>query len=134
MWLVGTFLRIHTRPARAEPARASRSRYLGTFHMTPMPLRNPVIALIIVVGNSAAAQVGAQTSVTARKIDSLLARMTLEEKLGQLNLLSFDDRSSPAQLDLVRRWPVRGALHPTGAPADPQGPAVVRAAYPQCTA
>src|SRR2546428_14116083 len=89
--------------------------------MTLMQLRNTVIALIIAVGNSAAAQVGAQTSVTARKIDSLLARMTLEEKLGQLNLLSFDDRSSPAQLDLVRRGPGRGVPPPAGATAAPRG-------------
>jgi len=85
--------------------------------MTLMQLRNTVTALIIAVGNSAAAQVGAQTSVAARKIDSLLARMTLEEKLGQLNLLSFDDRSSPAQLDLVRRGLVGGFLNLTGATA-----------------
>src|SRR5947209_7164495 len=117
MWLVGTFLRIHTRPARAEPARASRSRYLGTFHMTLTQLRNTVIALIVAVGNSAAAQAGVQTSVPARKIDSLLSRMTLEEKLGQLNLLSFDDRSTPAQLDLVRRGLVGGFLNLTGATA-----------------
>src|SRR5713226_6838472 len=78
-------------------------RYRGAVHMTRMQLRHTVIALIIAVGNSAAAQAGAPVSATARKIDSLLVRMTLEEKLGQLNLLSFDDRSSPAQLDLVRR-------------------------------
>ncbi|TMI95838.1 MAG: glycosyl hydrolase, partial [Bacillati bacterium ANGP1] len=82
-----------------------------------MQLRNTVIALIIAVGHSAAAQAGAHTSPTTRKIDSLLARMTLEEKLGQLNLLSFDDRSTPAQLDLVRRGLVGGFLNLTGATA-----------------
>ncbi|PYP70160.1 MAG: glycosyl hydrolase, partial [Gemmatimonadetes bacterium] len=85
--------------------------------MTLTQLRNTVIALIVAVGNSAAAQAGVQTSVPARKIDSLLSRMTLEEKLGQLNLLSFDDRSTPAQLDLVRRGLVGGFLNLTGATA-----------------
>src|SRR5256712_13701918 len=86
--------------------------------MTLIQLRNTVIALIIAVGNSAGAQAGAPTSPTARKIDSLLARMTLEEKLGQLNLLSFDDRSSPPpQLDLVRRGVGGGFLHPPRATA-----------------
>src|SRR6266849_106378 len=82
--------------------------------MTPMQLRHTIVALIIAVGTSAAAQAGAPTA-TARKLDSLLARMTLEEKLGQLNLLSFDDRSIPAQLDLVRRGLVGGFLNLTGA-------------------
>src|SRR6266849_9649784 len=84
--------------------------------MTPMQLRHTIVALIIAVGTSAAAQAGAPTA-TARKLDSLLARMTLEEKLGQLNLLSFDDRSIPAQLDLVRRGLVGGFLNLTGATA-----------------
>src|SRR2546425_9555314 len=85
--------------------------------MTLIQLRNTVIALIMAVGNSAAAQAGAHTSPTTRKIDSLLARMTLEEKLGQLNLLSFDDRSGAAQLDLVRRGLVGEFLNLTGATA-----------------
>src|SRR5438128_5423333 len=85
--------------------------------MTLIPLRQIVVALIIAVGSSAAAQAGAQVSSPARKIDSLLARMTLEEKLGQLNLPSFDERSGPAQLDLVRRGLVGGFLNLTGATA-----------------
>src|SRR2546427_2760390 len=91
--------------------------------MTRMQLRNTVIALIIAVGHSAAAQAGAHTSPTTRKIDSLLARMTLEEKLGQLNLLSFDDRSGAAQLDLVRRGVGGGVLQPARPPAAPRGAA-----------
>src|SRR5229473_1070626 len=84
--------------------------------MTPMQLRHTIIALIIAVGTSAAAQAGAPTA-TARKLDSLLARMSLEEKLGQLNLQSFDDRSIPAQLDLVRRGLLGGFFNLTGATA-----------------
>src|SRR5213083_316991 len=54
---------------------------------------------------------------TDRLIDSLLARMTLEEKLGQLNLPSVDGRPSAEQLDMVRRGQVGGFLNLTGAAA-----------------
>ncbi|HVH09625.1 MAG TPA: glycoside hydrolase family 3 N-terminal domain-containing protein [Gemmatimonadales bacterium] len=52
-----------------------------------------------------------------RRVDSLLARMTLEEKLGQLNLPSVDNPASAAQLDLVRKGRVGGFLNLTGAAA-----------------
>src|SRR3989454_376537 len=39
---------------------------------------------------------------SAQNLDSLLARMTLDEKLGQLNLLSANGRASPEQMQLVR--------------------------------
>jgi len=52
-----------------------------------------------------------------RRIDSLLARMTLEEKLGQLNLPSVFGRVSPAQVEMVRRGQVGGFLNLDGAEA-----------------
>ncbi|HEX2647765.1 MAG TPA: glycoside hydrolase family 3 N-terminal domain-containing protein, partial [Candidatus Dormibacteraeota bacterium] len=52
-----------------------------------------------------------------RRVDSLLARMTLEEKVGQLNLPSVDNRPSAEQLELVRRGRVGGFLNLTGAAA-----------------
>jgi beta-glucosidase len=85
--------------------------------MTRMRLGNTVIALSIALATSAAAQAGARTPFPTRQIDSLLAHMTLEEKLGQLNLLSVDDRPNAAQLDLLRRGLVGGFLNLTGATA-----------------
>jgi beta-glucosidase len=51
----------------------------------------------------------------AQNLDSLLARMTLEEKLGQLNLLSADGRASPAQMALVRAGKLGGLFNVIGA-------------------
>src|SRR5213592_1783816 len=64
-----------------------------------------------------AAPAAAQRPALERRIDSLLARMTLEEKLGQLNLPSVDDRPTAAQLELVRKGLVGGFLNLTGAAA-----------------
>lgn len=50
----------------------------------------------------------------AQNLNSLLARMTLEEKLGQLHLPSADQRATPAQLALVRRGLVGGFLNVVG--------------------
>src|SRR5258705_2792726 len=50
----------------------------------------------------------------AQNPDSLLARMTLEEKLGQLNLLSAGGRASPQQLDLARRGLLGGLFNVIG--------------------
>jgi beta-glucosidase len=60
---------------------------------------------------------GAAASQTAtdRHIDSLLAAMTLEEKLGQLNLLSAGGKASPEQTALVRRGLVGGLFNVIGA-------------------
>src|SRR5439155_261224 len=52
-----------------------------------------------------------------RNIDSLLARMTLEEKLGQLNQLSVDNQPSAEQVELVRKGLVGSFLNLTGAAA-----------------
>src|SRR5205809_7534834 len=59
----------------------------------------------------------AQRSGADQKIDSLLARMTLEEKLGQLNQLSVDNQPNAEQLDLVRKGLVGSFLNLTGAAA-----------------
>src|SRR3989441_9150949 len=52
---------------------------------------------------------------SAQNLDSLLARMTLEEKLGQLNLLSANGRASPLQMDLVRAGKLGGLFNVIGA-------------------
>src|SRR3989449_1476702 len=59
----------------------------------------------------------AQRSAAEQRIDSLLARMTLEEKLGQLNQLSVDQQPTPEQLALVRKGLVGSFLNLTGAAA-----------------
>src|SRR5438132_4767470 len=59
----------------------------------------------------------AQRSAAEPKIDSLLARMTVEEKLGQLNQLSVDNQPNAEQLDLVRKGLVGSFLNLTGAAA-----------------
>src|SRR5229473_4467823 len=51
----------------------------------------------------------------AQNLDSLLGRMTLEEKLGQLNLLSAGGRASPAQMQLVREGKLGGLFNVIGA-------------------
>jgi beta-glucosidase len=51
----------------------------------------------------------------AQNPDSLLARMTLEEKLGQLNLLSANGRASPEQMQLVRQGKLGGLFNVIGA-------------------
>src|SRR5437667_2145890 len=59
----------------------------------------------------------AQRSAADQKIDSLVARMTLEEKLGQLSQLSVDNQPNAEQLDLVRKGLVGSFLNLTGAGA-----------------
>src|SRR6266566_2276188 len=51
---------------------------------------------------------------SAQNLDSLLARMTLEEKLGQLNLLSANGRASPEQMQLVRAGKLGGLFNVIG--------------------
>jgi len=55
------------------------------------------------------------TPAAAQNLDSLLARMTLEEKLGQLNLLSANGRASPEQMQLVRAGKLGGLFNVIGA-------------------
>jgi beta-glucosidase len=64
-----------------------------------------------------AAPAAAQRSGAEPKIDSLLARMTLEEKLGQLNQLSVDGQPSAEQTELVRKGLVGSLFNLTGAVA-----------------
>src|SRR5437660_4933855 len=59
----------------------------------------------------------AQRPAAEPKIDSLLARMTLEEKLGQLNQLSVDQQPTAEQTDLVRKGLVGSLFNLTGAAA-----------------
>jgi beta-glucosidase len=54
-------------------------------------------------------------ATAAQNLDSLLARMTLEEKLGQLNLLSADGKASPQQQQLVRAGKLGGLFNVIGA-------------------
>jgi len=54
-------------------------------------------------------------AAAAQNLDSLLRQMTLEEKLGQLNLLSADGRASPQQLQLVRAGKLGGLFNVIGA-------------------
>ncbi|HEU5262868.1 MAG TPA: beta-glucosidase BglX [Gemmatimonadales bacterium] len=78
--------------------------------------RNSLLAVLPAALTLLAAAPASAQSPTERAIDSLLARMTLEEKLGQLNLLSVsDNRVSDEQLDLVRQGRVGGFFNLTGA-------------------
>src|SRR5947207_6764702 len=59
----------------------------------------------------------AQRPAAEPTIDSLLARMTLEEKLGQLNQVSVDGQPNAEQLDLARKGLVGSFLNLAGADA-----------------
>src|SRR5438094_5793404 len=86
--------------------------------MTPMRRRNTLcIVITLALGGGVSAILPAQTPAPRRNIDSLLARMTLEEKFGQLNLPSVDNRPSAEQLELLRKGLVGGFLNLTGAAA-----------------
>jgi len=54
-------------------------------------------------------------AAAAQNLDSLLRQMTLEEKLGQLNLLSADGRASAPQQQLVRAGKLGGLFNVIGA-------------------
>jgi len=86
--------------------------------MTPMRLRDTLcIVGMLALGRGVPATLAAQTPATERKITSLLARMTLEEKLGQLNQLSVDNQPSAEQIELVRKGLVGSFFNLTGAAA-----------------
>jgi beta-glucosidase len=76
-------------------------------------MRIPLLMLALTGFFPGSAPIAAQS--LERRIDSLLARMTIEEKLGQLNLPSVSGRVTPAQLELVRRGLVGGFLNLDGA-------------------
>lgn len=73
--------------------------------------------MVTLVAGPGTAALLAQATPIERRIDSLLAQMTLEEKIGQLNLPSVGDPVSPAQMELVRRGQVGGFLNLDGAQA-----------------
>src|SRR5256712_6968030 len=75
------------------------------------------IVVTLALGGCDSATLAAQTPAPVRNIDSLLARMTLEEKLGQLNQLSVDNQPTPEQLELVRKGLVGSFFNLTGAAA-----------------
>ena len=83
------------------------------------PLTRLLAALPLVIGlpraGPAAAQQSPYRSPAARHVDSLIARMTLEEKLGQLNLPTVNNSATPEQLDLIRKGGVGGFLNLIGA-------------------
>src|SRR5256885_17186806 len=76
-----------------------------------------LMALPAALALFSAGPASAQRSAAEQNIDSLLARMTLEEKLGQLNQLSVDNQPTPEQLELVRKGLVGSFLTLTGATA-----------------
>src|SRR5881398_3145913 len=75
------------------------------------------MALPAVLALFSAGPASAQRSAAEQKLDSLLARMTLEEKLGQLNQLSVDNQPNAEQLELVRKGLVGSFFNLTGAAA-----------------
>ena len=86
--------------------------------MTLLRPRNTLcIVVTLALGGGGSATLAAQTPAPVRNIDSLLARMTLEEKLGQLNQLSVDNQPSAEQLELVRKGLVGSFFNLTGAAA-----------------
>ena len=86
--------------------------------MTPMRRRNALCMVITLAAcGGLPANLGAQTPPAGRRIEALLARMTLEEKLGQLNQLSVDGQPTAEQLDLVRKGLVGSFLNLMGAAA-----------------
>ena len=82
-----------------------------------MRIQDDCFTAFVVLGLAAASPAAAQRAAPGRLIDSLVARMTLEEKLGQLNLPSVDNQPSPAQLEQVRKGLVGGFLNLAGAQA-----------------
>src|SRR5256886_10091316 len=67
--------------------------------MTPMrPHHTLCIVVTLALGGGVSATLAAQTPAPVRNIDSLLARMTLEEKLGQLNQLSVRSEEHTSEL------------------------------------
>src|SRR5438876_1047365 len=83
----------------------------------PMRPHNGLLAALPAALALCAGPAFAQRSAAEQRIDSLVARMTLEEKLGQLNQLSVDQQPTPEQLALVRQGLVGSFLNLTGAAA-----------------
>src|SRR5205807_1063014 len=83
--------------------------------MRPRSRHLPALAFALTLFG--ARPVSAQRAAAEPKIDSLLTRMSLEEKLGQLNQLSVDNEPSAEQLALVRKGLVGSFFNLTGAAA-----------------
>jgi beta-glucosidase len=77
---------------------------------------NLVVLCVTVLCQWSSAPAAAQVPSTSF-VDSLLARMTLEEKLGQLNLITANGQATAQQLDSVRQGLVGGFLNVVGAEA-----------------
>src|SRR6184192_1286181 len=82
-----------------------------------MRIHDGCFTALVALGLAAPGPAGAQRAAPGRLIDSLVARMTLEEKLGQLNLPSVDNQPSPAQLEQLRKGLIGGFLNLAGAQA-----------------
>src|SRR2546427_9600942 len=81
---------------------ATDQPFNATIPMTPMrPHQTLCIVVTLALGGGVSATLAAQTPAPVRNIDSLLARMTLEEKLGQLNQLSVDNQPTAEQIQLA---------------------------------
>jgi len=82
-----------------------------------MRIQDGCFMALVALSPAAPSPAAAQRAAPGRLIDSLVARMTLEEKLGQLNLPSVDNQPSPAQLEQVRKGLIGGFLNLAGAQA-----------------
>ena len=82
-----------------------------------MRIHDGCFTALVALGLIAPGPAAAQRAAPGRLIDSLVARMTLEEKLGQLNLPSVDNQPSPAQLEQLRKGLIGGFLNLAGAQA-----------------
>jgi len=79
-------------------------------------VRTPLLILAVVGVVCRSPSLAAQAPVEQR-ITALIAQMTLAEKLGQLNLPTWNPGANPSQADLVRRGLVGGFLNLDGADA-----------------
>src|SRR5256885_13255245 len=130
--------RYHAPPAvcqvRVSPRRFSplRFTFLPLINRIPMRIQDGCFTALVALGLIAPGPAAAQRAAPGRLIDSLVARMTLEEKLGQLNLPSVDNQPSPAQLEQVRKGLIGGFLNLAGAQAtrDAQRLAVTESRLP----
>ncbi len=81
-------------------------------------MHKPLLVLAVVAVCCRSTALAAQSpAAVERRITALIARMTLEEKLGQLNLPTYDPNASPSQAELVRRGLVGGFLNLAGTDA-----------------
>src|SRR5438046_5815455 len=91
--------------------------FLPLINGIPMRIHDGCFTALVALGLIAPGPAAAQRAAPGRLIDSLVARMTLEEKLGQLNLPSVDNQPSPAQLEQLRKGLIGGFLNLAGAQA-----------------